>query len=331
MRYVQMLNAMNSEELEEFKNALMSNPNLLDDQIQKIKEKENESKKLEEEKIEKEKQKIENLKKTALIEKENAERFVVNPVHFANQIIEYYKQMSALSRDTSLDLEARIKARLCEIVSEITLIYTVDYYDELKDNNQNNFSWKYLNSLESQYEILSYEYGKLIGLPDEEIINKTEPFFYSIDSAMVKSWETGMTVDNFFNSFYDIEEQPYHKHKERNENGIITYTNNYNNISYAQDKYREISDEYKSWRDDYLEDEKIMPACEVVATFINELYSKKNNSSVENEELIVYGPEDYKKINRPPVKATLRDIEEKELFETLMTLAESKIGKKQSL
>ena len=108
------------------------------------------------------------------MEKLNAEKFIVSPDHLLNELVNCFHYFEQRVEDESLDVKDRIGSRLSLIAIEYTMQDILSSYAFNNKEFKNNY-WQqdYIYGfLDDEYRFLGYQYGEMIGLEDNEIINK---------------------------------------------------------------------------------------------------------------------------------------------------------------
>lgn len=234
MELKDILGNLNDEQIKELKEAINSNPNVVVELLQtSLDEKDaREKERIEREKIEseeREKRKIEQeqeRKARSKIQRENAEMIFFDFDKVKMELKTIFNE--ATSNNENKDLITKLHDRLTTIVIDYMILKAYNYevldlehdkfeleYIEAKKQHKElpqmdpeiaelrSFSCLRIEQLESQYRLLSYIYGELIGLSDEDIINRGLALkdFYT-NTMFVEILNNGKSIRDYINDFY---------------------------------------------------------------------------------------------------------------------------------
>ena len=210
MELKNILESLNDEQIKELSKALDSNPNKVIKLLQtRIDEKDAE---------EKRKTELANLKKNFSSFKK-----------VKDQIKQLFTEVT--SNNESKDLVSKLHDRITAIVIEYIILEMERFeYEKINYVNYGYDMWVIngiilrMSKLEEQYELLSYIYGELIGLSDEEIINKGKSLeYYGAVELFNDVKHNGRSIIENINDFY----LNYHNGKRyycvRNKNNQLSY------------------------------------------------------------------------------------------------------------
>ena len=190
-------------------------------------------------------------------EKSNALKFIVSPDHLLNDLVNCFHYFEQRVEDESLDVKDRIGSRLSLIAIEYTMqdILTSYAFDnnEFKDNYwKQDCIYGYLND---EYRFLGFQYGEMIGLEDNEIINKG--FNISSDFGTLNIINNiinkGISCLDYYSSYYENQWNSVNREQIRtNDNsferavplGMTIMISTYQNDEYLK-LLDNIQDEYK--------------------------------------------------------------------------------------
>lgn len=198
--------------LEKQKEEVMNSLKLLDEKINSVKEKINDIEK--EQNIKQDNKKsIEKLKLVVETDKKNMENNYVSNEVFSKKIIDYFLKNHEDSTNVNLDIKDRIKARMNTILAEY-------YMTCMTDSVKNIITFD--NFFASEYRSLSYEYGKLIGLTDEKIINRGILENNDLKGyVLYELMREGRDINDILDNYYIKRENNSIYYAVRDENGEI--------------------------------------------------------------------------------------------------------------
>lgn len=152
---------------------------------------------------------------------------------------------SVTSSNEDKDLTSKLHDRITAIVTEYVIIKAYseilddiddEYLHKLAENHQEepkkdpefellrHFIIGRKSNLESQYRLLSYIYGELIGLPDEQVINKGLSLKdYSPEELYGDTMDNGKTIIDNINNFYLDKYNDRYFYCVRDENNRLSY------------------------------------------------------------------------------------------------------------
>ena len=150
-------------------------------------------------------------------DKENLEKNYISKEVFSKKVTDYFTKNQTNALNDSLDIKDKIKARMNAILTEY---YMINMAGNI--NNITSFEKMFAN----EYRSLSYEYGKLLGLMDEEIINRGILANNDIRGyVLYELMREGRDIEDIFDNYYIERENNNHYYAKRDENGKIEQPN----------------------------------------------------------------------------------------------------------
>lgn len=242
--------------------------------------------------------KLEEYKKELEKKKENISKVFPSLDKFVLKVENYFDKNLEKSIDKDLEPKERIKARMNIILTEY-MILSMDQSNtimEIKDFINRN-----------EYQALSFEYGEMIGLNDEEIINRgyleemgTNDFYYMFYNML-----EGREIEDILDNYYKEHENFYINNAVRDENGIIQYPNKsyaYGISDFSQYEKQDLTNELLkegydfSWKYNFYD--KLKQAGKKLHSLIDE-YDKKIGYSEDSDEYDnIKNDEEYEKMWR---------------------------------
>ena len=215
------------------------------------------------------KKRLDVLKSMAEQDKKNMETNYVSESVFAKKVIDYFTKNQKNALDDKLDIKDRIKSRMNAILSE--------YYMTTMSLNSSHrliFDKNYLG----EYRSLSYEYGKLIGLTDDEIINRgiLKEIINMPTYVEYKLIREGKSIEDILDNYYVDRKNSRGYYAKRNESGIIEQPNI--DYAYRWDLYKGLFDSYDrdilskaNIKASYIVEEKL---AEIFRSFLDKYYKE---------------------------------------------------------
>ena len=184
------------------------------------------------------------------IENSNAEKFFVSSEHFLNELVNCFKYFEQRVEDESLDVKDRIGSRLSLIAVEYTMQDILNLYAY----NHEEFEKKYwqqdcMGDLDEEYRFLGYQYGEMIGIEDNEIINKGFIISKYIDfiNIIKEIISKGINCYDYYSFYYDNQWNiVYCENIRDNDNFIVSEPDSKNRIpvSYINVRYLDLMNKF---------------------------------------------------------------------------------------